>query len=423
MLSITGIDESKRFSSVSSLSFVTNGDLMALGDDYAQFASVVEYANQKYDIDLHPRTLNTQGSGWVGHTGTEGEGSRNRYALGLETRWPLTKQINLTVAGRYDKYDDATSVDDAWTYNLGFEYRPTDSLLIRAANSSNFRAPDMHYVFAATGGSYQGSAVFQQTHANKNLEEETGYTSSLGVVYQPMDQLSFSIDFYQIDLENLIEVHNGYAIALTYQECNNGQSDYTFGGYDCEFVSTPVSYDNGQTFIDRVSIVNGRYVVQVEPINTAKLKQTGVDTSFKYTWVTDKYGVFNITANHTNVLKSERQLLADSSVNTNWRNDPLNPDLRSRFRATTSWQKGDWQVALLTNRIGSLNSQQRRESWTLYNLTGIYSINNELDIQLSIQNLTDEYPRYGTSSQFPFFNAQHYNALGRQWFLEARYTY
>jgi outer membrane receptor protein involved in Fe transport len=101
----------------------------------------------------------------------------------------------------------------------------------------------------------------------------------------------------------------------------------------------------------------------------------------------------------------------------------LNPDLRSRFRATTSWQKGDWQVALLTNRIGSLNSQQRRESWTLYNLTGIYSINNELDIQLSIQNLTDEYPRYGTSSQFPFFNAQHYNALGRQWFLEARYTY
>ncbi len=417
MAFVSGEDISKKHSGLTSLSFVMSGDLMEFGDDYAQFATIIEAANQTYEIDLHPRTLNSDGNGWVGRTGTEGDGSRNRYAIGLETRWPLTSEINLTAAGRYDKYDDETAVDDAITYNLGFEYRPVDGVLLRASTNSNFRAPDMHFIYANEGGAYNGSVfgygVSSVTQGSLDLEEETGTSSSVGFVYEPINNLSFSIDVYEIELEGLVEFERADWMAYVYGLCFNNDPDAENNpyGYTCDLVNERVTFDT-----------NG-FVVETYPVNTSLIKQLGVDTSFKYNFTTDNWGRFAITANHTNILKAERQTSEFSERDTNWRENPANPDLRSRFRGSLTWSLGGWRTTLFANRIGSFNYQENRESYTTYNMSTSYAFSTDLTVDLIVNNLTKEYPRYGSADSWPFFDRQHYNAVGREFFIEAKYEF
>lgn len=412
--SLTGDNDSDKYSAVSTLSFTYSGDLFSMQHGEAQFATIIEASRKDYEIDVHPRTLNVEGDGWWGLTGTEGKGARNSYGLGIETRWPLLKNMHLTVAGRYDKYDDETAVDDAWTYNLGLEYRPVEGVLLRATANSNFRAPDMHLVYAGQGGAYYGGTdVFALTEGNPELEEETGTSQTFGVVYEPIEDLSLSVDFYQIELEGLVEFENGIAITNDFILCNTDPEFETSNPEACQFANSRVEYDGSQ------------FTVSTLPINTAYRLQQGVDSSFKYKLDTD-VGRFLFSANHTNVLKSERQLFDDTERNSNWRNDRANTDLRSRFRSSASWDQNDWRVTLMSNRLGTINSVgggERLDSWTTYNLSVTYFVNMDLSVDLIINNLTDEYPRFEDDRGYPYFNANHYNALRRGWFLEGRYEF
>ncbi|PXA20165.1 TonB-dependent receptor domain-containing protein, partial [Staphylococcus pseudintermedius] len=62
---------------------------------------------------------------------TPGAGHRSRYAATTEVRLPLLKQVTMDVSGRYDSYKVSGKDVSHGTYNLGIEYRPFDSLLLR----------------------------------------------------------------------------------------------------------------------------------------------------------------------------------------------------------------------------------------------------------------------------------------------------
>ena len=59
----------------------------------------------------------------------------------MELSIPILSSLKAHLAGRLDKYDDVTAVDDAKTWNAGLEWRPLDSLLLRGSYSTSFRAP------------------------------------------------------------------------------------------------------------------------------------------------------------------------------------------------------------------------------------------------------------------------------------------
>ena len=56
--------------------------------------------------------------------------------------------MTLSAAGRYDQYSYGDVDPGKFTYNLGLEWRPLDSLLLRSSYGTGFRAPDLHYLFA-----------------------------------------------------------------------------------------------------------------------------------------------------------------------------------------------------------------------------------------------------------------------------------
>lgn len=60
----------------------------------------------------------------------------------MEFKIPIFSMLTGSLAGRYDKYDDITDVDDARTWGAGLEFRPFDSLLVRANYATSFKAPE-----------------------------------------------------------------------------------------------------------------------------------------------------------------------------------------------------------------------------------------------------------------------------------------
>jgi iron complex outermembrane receptor protein len=196
--------------------FVLSGDLFDMPAGPVGFAGVLEWTSQGYDLNSPEGILPTNRTVY-NLTGTNGGGERDRYALGTEFRIPLLESLTATIAGRFDKYDDITAVDDAKTYGAGLEWRPLDSLLVRGQYSTSFKAPDMHFVFnegsggfstntdffrcLSTGGTVGQSScagatyaysVFATSQGEPTLKEERRYflerRSGVGLLGQHVDQ-------------------------------------------------------------------------------------------------------------------------------------------------------------------------------------------------------------------------------------------
>ena len=221
--------------------FTLSGDLFELPAGPLAMAGVLEGAHQKYDIspDDRMRQDYTGTDAPMGRTATGGGGKRSRYAAGLEFSIPIFSTLKANLAGRYDKYDDASSVDAASTWMAGLEWRPFQSLLLRGTHATSFRAPDMHYIFAQPSGFFLNNVTDEylcrrdglnplnndecgvgtdynyslqgDRQGNRNLKEETGKSSTVGFVWDVMDQMSLSVDYYNIKLEGAVkDISFGY---------------------------------------------------------------------------------------------------------------------------------------------------------------------------------------------------------------------
>lgn len=98
-------------------------------------------------------------------------GSRTRKAAALELDIPIVKQLDATLAGRYDQYTFADHSDSKFTWNVGLQYRPIDTLLLRGNYATSFRAPDMNYIYeASTKGYYASTTDYYRCYkANQSL--------------------------------------------------------------------------------------------------------------------------------------------------------------------------------------------------------------------------------------------------------------
>ncbi|MBZ6067305.1 TonB-dependent receptor [Aeromonas schubertii] len=172
----------------------------------------------------------------LGSSGNSGSGVRDVFATYIESLIPITEQIELNLAGRYDKYSDFGS---AFSPKASLRYQPLDNLMFRTSWSQSFRAPGLDDLYAADSYSadFAKDYVYCQANgiancpeeqysttrqSNKNLKEETADTFGIGVAYTPLDNLNLSLDYYYIKIDDVIQL----ATTQTqfYQELNTGSN-------------------------------------------------------------------------------------------------------------------------------------------------------------------------------------------------------
>ncbi len=443
------------------VNFAVTGDLFELPGGSAAFAAIAEYSGQSYDLDSDERILPGQPDSVAIYnlTGTGGGGERDRYAFGVEATFPVLDSLTLSAAGRYDKYDDITNVDDAVTWNAGIEWRPLENLLFRGAYATSFKAPDMHYVFSERSGSFGGVTDFTRcardgiaasacggAGANYNyspfttsqgfpgLEEETGKSWSAGVVWDITDQLSFTADYYEIELEDEVTVLSGTVILQDEYGCATGS--YPSGA--------PFPYAAGSSYcasiaarIDRDPTNDNRLTeIRSGPVNLSWRKVTGIDSSLRYGWDTDRWGDFSAVVSWSHILEHESKVRADSVV-VNVRDSNGSSDFRSRATVQLGWQKDDWSTALYVIRYGSfprwnLNNTLVRSGeldwragpFTTVNLSIGKRWTENFSMRFNVNNVFDDIAQNDpTYNSYPYYWYGGSNPLGREYGLQFNYKF
>lgn len=445
-------------SQATTANFVVSGDLFELPAGPVGFAGVLEWGSQEYDLTPDPRVL----PGYpvdaddkpYNLTGTGGGGERDRYAVGVEFSIPILESLRATVAARYDRYDDITDVDGAETWQAGLEWRPVDSLLIRGNYGTSFRAPDMHYVFAEQSGSFStimdeytcraaGRTVsecnvsgdqtvystFGIRQGTPGLKEETGESWTAGFVWDLMDGMSMSVDYYSIELEDQVgDITNAWLLQQE-ADCRLGvqrdgsPADNPLDSSFCQDVLARI------TRVDAPGLPQDGEVDQIirGPINRAFRKVDGLDATWQWRYDTDRWGTFNTQIAYSHILTSESQERDDTPV-VNRRDHMQSFEHRSRVRGAITWNYDDWTTTLFGLRYGSIpnwGETGRLSPYITWNANVGKQITDKLKLTLLVNNVFNnthlEDPTHTAWPYFNFWGGQ--SPIGREVFVQADYRF
>lgn len=447
-------------SKVDQLQFVFSGPLFDMPAGPVQMAAVLEAARQDYDLRPDPRiTVDYEGDERVYNlTGTPGGGPRDRYALGLEFRVPLLDTLEATLAGRYDHYDDISSVGGASTWQAGLEWRPHETLLLRGSHATSFRAPDLLWVYAGTTGSnpfitdeylcrldgldpesqecvnahnYQS---YRTQSSNPALREETGESTTLGVVWDALPNLSINADYYLIDLEGRVQVVNDRATLEQEAACRIGtERDGTpveQNSQACQFffdtVERPISDSNPEGHITRYATY---------PINQSRMKTSGIDAGLRWSQTLGRFGGLGVQASYTHVLTFETAQFPDDPL-VDSRSDLQYNAFRSRMNWRVNWAINDWNTSIYGYRWGSrpvynTNSaavedwgRMRIKPYMIWNADVSKRITDQATLGFSVLNVLNKMPPQDPShTPWPYYAPRAYSPIGRQMYFNFTYDF
>lgn len=443
---LTGFHESDNAAWIQNLAFTVNGDLFELPAGPVGFAGVIEAGNQGYINRPDPHL--GDGTFWNTSAGVRAEGERDRYAIGAEISVPLFSRLTASAAARYDEFRFAGRKSGKATWNAGLEFRPFDSLLLRATAATSFRAPDMNYIFAAetrgynpgmtdywrcrTAGQpyddcdYSGLAIDYTSRGNPDLKPEAGKSYGVGLVWSPSERFDVSLDYYSIRLEDEVTNLSSSRILREEADCRLGR---TVGGEPRD-IRSPLC----QNALSRVIRNPSDAPVQpdqvrrvlINAINAASERTDGIDLKSNLRWSAGRYGDFAARLGYTLVLKHDyRQFEDDPAIDL--RDSLDSTDWRSKVNAGVTWNIGDWTANLTGLRYGSLpngDGSGRIAPYARYNGSVSYRFNERGSVALIVNNLRDSRPPADRSGGgWPFYPVGNYDPYGRQFWLEVNYRF
>jgi iron complex outermembrane receptor protein len=163
--------------------------------------------------------------------------SRDIKAVYFEFIIPVTKDLEVNVAGREDNY---TGFGKTFNPKISFRYQPLQSLMFRGSFNRGFRAPSFNQLFnGVTETQYSGKDLADPKHCGSlkvdstkpgceaitpviltggkaNLGPETSKQANLGVVWEPLNNLSLNADLWEIRKENTIDSFSAQTMINNY---------------------------------------------------------------------------------------------------------------------------------------------------------------------------------------------------------------
>ena len=414
------------------------------------FATVAEFGNQYYG--LKPDPLSLDGT-YYGLHNTGAVGSRDHSGAGFELSVPVFSMLTMTGAGRYDRYEYSSNSSGKFTYALGLEFRPFDSLLVRGSAGTGFRAPDLSYLYAGLSGSSSGGTDYYlcrrdepdtapdfaddcsngdigfngRSQGSTALKNETSKSFTYGFVYSPLRGLDITADYYNIRLKNEVEYQGSDTILREEADCRLGE---TAGGQPVDIHSALCQQVLSQVVRNAVgapSNSEGVTSVLVLPINAAVDHTSGFDFNAHYTLETDRVGTFGFMFGYTYVAKHEIQLFAGDPVVDELK-DLYNYVIpRSKANYSVSWSRDGFTTSLYGARLGGLpnyDGTERLGPTFLYNASFDYRFNERTAVSFVVDNLFDTKPgKDSTWTSYPYYASRWFSPIGRAFFADVTYRF
>lgn len=403
-------------------------DLFDMDGGAARMLVGGEYRKEKYEDKYDSLS---EGGVIGGSAGNSAGGGRDVTAVYFETLLPILDNFEVNVAGRYDDYSD---FGDNFAPKVSLRFQPTDDVTMRASWGEGFRAPSLDILtaqpsFSADGTTDPDTCLFlsgsiscqTQTDAyvlaNPNLGAEKSDQFGFGVVWQATDDLSMSVDYYNIQLEDQISaIGTGEIVACLrgLAPCPSGVSELpataTPGdaslGLGAAFQTVPYDVDGNGT-IEPGEEINPILFVQRGFINRGEIETSGLDFNVKHRLDMGEAGVLSSNLQVGYVEKYE--LNGEDFVGL-----PGVPDVRANL--SNVWSIGDFGVVWNINHIAETTSTNgtfcedfsaptcipdvsydttvrlHNPSWTTHDLQVNYNTPWDGMISLGANNVLDEDP-------------------------------
>ncbi|MBQ0929271.1 TonB-dependent receptor [Ideonella sp. 4Y16] len=349
--------------------------------------------------------------------------SRKVAAVFGEVSAPITRQLELTGAMRYEKYQVSGG---ALSPKLGMKFVPMSELLLRASVGKGFRAPSMTDLYRPVTEGSSATLVdplcmqldpdatptdcsdiwTTLNYSNPKLKPEKSRQFSLGGVFEPRRGLSVSVDYWNIQKSDLISTL-GVDVIL---------------GNLAKYGSL-VHRDSDQV-IEAIDLIKQ---------NRGKQKISGIDLGVAVTRIKSPIGELGVSLNGTLTLQSKSQT-GDGDPYVSNLGRFINDGVVQRWRHTLAvdWSQGAFSASLSNNYLSGYQDQaivgkpdRRVSEYSLWNLSGAWEFNNALTLRAGVRNLFDTAPPFSQQAYFFIsgYDPSYTDPRGRFVYLSAQYKF
>lgn len=317
---------------------------------------------------------------------------RDVFSLYIDGEYQLTESLLFSAAARYDDYSD---FGDTTNYKLAANWAITDTVRLRGAVNTGFRAPSMQQQFfnnigtqfvqnpndpdapqiPVEIGTFRNDSALANAIGIPELKEEESNNYGTGLVWTPGNNLSITLDYYFIAIDDRIVISNRLS----------GADDPT---------------GNLQDALDTVGAGAGQFF-----LNGADTETEGVDLVLTYSGIEMFGGLLDVTlaGNHTqtdvvdifttgglagvdpDVVFSSQ----DISIIEEWQPE-------DRVNITGNYTVNNFNVNLAVNRFGEYTVEDgSRQTFGAVYVTDLkvsYMLDNGLGLTLGGNNIFDQYP-------------------------------
>ena len=349
--------------------------------------------------------------------------SRSVSALFGEVSAPISKQLELTGALRYERYQVSGG---AFSPKLGLRYTPSRALLLRASLGAGFRAPSMSDLYRPLTEGSSATLVdpaclaadpdntvtdcsdiwITNNYSNSKLKPEKSRQFSLGMVFEPVRDLSVSVDYWNVQKSDLISTL-GVDVILgnlaKYGNLVNRDSDGV---------------------IDSIDLVKQ---------NRGKQKISGLDINLALNRIASPVGTLGLRLNGTLTLQSKQQT-GDGDPYVSNLGRFINDGVVQRWRHSLAvdWEQGPFGATLSNSHLSGYKDQfiigkpdRSVPAYSLWNLSGSWAVTPALKLRANVTNLFDKAPPFSQQAWFFLsgYDPSYTDPRGRSVQFSLSYTY
>jgi iron complex outermembrane receptor protein len=423
--------------------FKASRELMQLPGGALGLAVGTEYRRLKLD---NPSLDGTQ-DGTINSSYVAAKGTDDVKAVFVEIAAPVLKSVELSAALRYDRYKNFSST----TPKFGAKWTPISTFALRGTYSEGFRAPgpaESGVDSQSTGNSAvrdpvrcpggvpaAGGATAADCSitigavkvGNPNLQPETSKGATLGMVWDPFNGTSLSLDAWKIKRSNEIN-------PLSYVEA--------------AALPTAIRNDNNLVVGGVVQPNTGTLLLSNAPYQNSSYTQVkGIDLDVKQRIALGSYGrsVIGLTWTHVaSWLRAEKNGTMFQYAGTHGNCDTSNCSgtPKDKISLAATWEREDLSVTAIANYRADIANTYfagdkcasqyangsdapngcRLASFTTVDLSARYKLTPQWQVYASISNLFDKIApldplTYGGLSYNPMDAS---GAIGRYFKIGAR---
>lgn len=402
----------------------------------------------------------------------DGWGDRKTNSLFAELQIPLHQTVDVQLAARYEDFSD---VGDTTVGKFAIGWRPIEQFMLRGSASTAFRAPNLITIneqfvarsntrddwvcfYAVDNGSLPEDNSFsdcdygvqRQATGSRSLRSEESVNLSVGFVLEPIENLTFTIDYWSIEKDDTIGLfgeENHILVDLVTRLEQGTSNCAAVVGHPNVVRDVPITdptevqgfLDAGLCPVGEVLFVSDTYA----NLDTRTIR--GYDVGLYYD-IDTEIGNFSFKYNGSFYDEYEQEatsgisasIIAAKAANPNIVYPiagignllNINGNQDSRMTASLTWFRGDYSAGVSAYRIGSF--VQLLSNGDIFPVKAMTTMNAKFDysfaisdvasrVRVGINNVFDaRAPIYDRS--FGFADDAHRD-FGRSYYVDLRFDF